>query len=368
MDRKQYAVEMDLDGVEVPHLPTYSYDRDLFRVVGESDEDRFAGSLYDEVRIIDATEDEARHWTDAHAVLRTRMAAIEADVLRARDAWEKAKQQAVEARKSVWENYAPVQAEIERRMEDIAEQRTQELERRAQALRDEEERKLAAEDAVLGLREYLVTRPRLRGQESPTMDVPTVHLVGCPNTKRMRSLPDPVRIGEAFEALMDGGAPYYKAGWSWEPRPGEQRLFGEVCSRCGIEERFLAAFPDTYLDWRERAESVVRPLPRETWTTTNKLFAELGINRARQGEEGYGRPSDLENEFRKKGTIAAHEGLLYWSDGKYRRENAEKTEELIRALEEKGMTGRVLEEDKTLIAYRFLTKGELRAKAEKVTA
>jgi len=368
MEKKQYAVEMDLDGVDIPHLPPYAYDRDLFRVTGESDKDRFAGDLHEDVQLIDATEIEARHWTDAHAVLRVRMAAIEAEVLRAREAWEKAVQQAVEARKSVWENYAPVQAEIERRMEDVMEQRDQELNRRTQAAQDDKNRRLAEEDAALGLREYLVTRPRLRGQESPQMDVPTIHLVGCPNTKRMNRLPEPVRLGPAFEALMDGGAVFGKPHWSWEALPGEKRLFGEVCSRCGVEDRFLAAFPDTYLDWRARAESVTKPVPRDTWTATNKFFADLGLARALRDKEGYLRASEMESAFRKKGTIGQHEGLLCWSDGKYRRANAEKTQELIKCLERKGMTGRTLEGDDSLIVFRFLTKGELRAKAEKVTA
>lgn len=326
----------------------------------DADVDVLDGDRFEAPDMISATPEEAGAWNTAYNALSARVCRADAALDRARHAWERAKEEAAAERKAAWQDYASVQKGIELRQDLLLDLRVLRIEEEARAAREATDAALRAEDEQLGPREFLVTRPRLRNQQGTHMDVPTIHLVGCPSTKRMKSLPQPVRMADAFEALLEGGKRYVMT-WRWEEGVGDERFFGEVCNRCAAEAKILDAYPVAYTEWRDKAESIQPPLPRTTYAAYTRFFARLGVPVTRAGTSGFFRmESGTEEKMRRDGVITQHEGLLGWSDGKYRKADPEQLETLRTALKKEHMTARYANEEKDLVAFRLMTKAEIR--------
>lgn len=339
-------------------------DRDLLDAAGETDFNP---------GVMQATEEEHAEWNTAFRRFADQMKKASGAMQKAIADLEAATEHIRKVAQEAWKDYEPVHLEISSRMaavEKLRDQDAEEKDRKAQAAA---EAALAAEDAKLGPRLLLVTRPSQRGQNGPKMDAPTIHHVDCSTVKRLKCVPDPVRVPEAFEALMDGGLMATKQFYTWEPNPQMGvRVPGSACERCQAFTLLRSHAPDTFMDWLERTEKEQRPaMPPATYKGNKALFENLGLGQVSYdaSQAGWARVSD--NYYRAHNAMADDEILIGWvekgDDGKRRvSSDVEKLKPLFDLLPPRGVEVRWVHEPSEFysdgkvspysVAIRFMSK------------
>lgn len=273
--------------------------------------------------ILEATEEEAREWSEKFQHLSDKAWLARKAIDDAAAEFRKLVEQVREGLRKEYDAYLPVQEEIERRQGLVEELREKAEEERDRSAQEAADALLAAEDAEYGPRLFLVTRPSQRGQDKADMDVPTIHHVDCGVAARLSSKPDPVRIGDAFEALMEGGLLATKRFYTWGPDKEKGiRLPGVACERCQAFELLKAHAPETFMDWLERTESSQRgSLPPATYTGEKRLFEKLGLPQwtSYPSTPGWVRAARAE-AYREHNQVGDDEALIGWveqnADGK----------------------------------------------------
>jgi hypothetical protein len=274
--------------------------------------------------IVEATVEEAvdflrdREWFES----RVRQAATAEE--EAREAFERAMADAHAAYRAAWSEYLPVHNELTRRAQAtlVAFDAHEESMKADKARQDQQAQ--SDEDARLGAREYVIRRPRETGKLNYDSDVPTVHLVTCstlkhPNTQSSYAARHrkPVRVAEAFEALMQGGALLATRGKgaTWLPADqGEARLPGKVCGRCRAEVGLMAHDPVAYLAWRDQTESI-QPDLAPSGRRLDTLFHQVRIpfhRYATQPNLWAVAGSTQEENYQRNGCIQSYETLIAW--------------------------------------------------------
>lgn len=341
-------------------------DRDLLDSSGEEDY---------RPEIITASPNEVEKWAQGFQQFAEQMAQSQAAVEKARKGFEEAVALVRAGAQRAWENYAEIHNIISDRIAEVEKLRDQDQALRHKQHQEAADAALAAEDAEHGPREFRVTRPSQRGQESRLMDVPTVHHISCPSLPRMKSLPPAVRIQEAFGALMDGGQEATKSFYHYEVRPDARRLEGSACERCPAFDRLRAHAPDTFDDWLERTESTQRAtMPPDTYNGSRTLFKRLGLEICTtQNGGGWSRISD--RYYREPNEMADDEILIGWvtiSDDHKRTviSAAERLTELFHTLPDKGFEVRWIHEFTNMeevspycVAIRPMNKWDIRRRA-----
>ena len=318
MDRYEIKTDIDLTGLE-DGRDGYLLDRDDVLYVGEATTrdllDEPDDTSWSTPEVVEATQDEAAEWRRQFTLFAEGMEKAEAKVTVATAVFRKIVEEARAEAQAAWDTYQPVHVELERRLEQVQEQREEAARAHEKALQEAAAAAQAAEDAELGPRSFYVTRPSQRGQDGRDMDVPTVHHVSCGIARRLKRLPHPVRIAEAFEALMDGGnvakrwiSNVYRA----EERT-EKRLPGAVCERCPAFDELKAHAPDTFMDWLQRTESQqFAPMPPDTYTGKKSLFKKLGLPMAEHYSEKEGWSLVSDKIYREPNAMVDGERLVGW--------------------------------------------------------
>lgn len=273
--------------------------------------------------ILSAAPEEVQEWTEKFQHFSEMVQLADKTIGKAASEFRELVNQVREGVQKEYAAYLPVQEEIERRRDRVEELREQADEERDRAAQEAADALLAAEDAEYGPRLFLVTRPSQRGQNKSDMDAPTIHHVDCGVAARLSRKPDPVRIGDAFEALMEGGLLATKRFYTWEPDKEKGiRLPGVACERCQAFELLKAHAPETFMDWLERTESSQRgSLPPATYTGEKRLFEKLGLPQwtSYPFTPGWVRAARAE-AYREHNQVGDDEALIGWveqnADGK----------------------------------------------------
>lgn len=343
-------------------------DRDLLDEEGEESFDP---------EIVQATEQEQAEWSAAFLRFTEEMKKASGAMRQAIADLEKATEHVRKVARAAWKDYEPVHVEIGNRVAAVDELRRRNADEKIRRAQEAEDAALAAEDAELGPRLLLVTRPSQRGQYGPRMDAPVIHHVDCGIAKRLSHLPDPVRIAEAFQALMEGGLLAVKRNYRYEPdRREEVHVPGAACEHCQAFVLLRSHAPETFMDWLERTEKVQRaPMPKFTYSGNKLLYKKLGLDQVSHAapQSGWARIPD--DHYRRHNCLAADEVLIGWvekgTDGKrHVRSDPERLKSLFEILTPRGVEVRWIHDpmnsgsekvvSSDVVAIRFMSKWKLR--------
>lgn len=316
---RNYKITTDINVTAVSDGETgYLIDPDdVVRVLHPTDTDLLDGTGEKEwhPEVIQATPEEVAGWEKEFAALADGMTEAAERVEEARSAYESAVEEARKGAQRAWENYRVVHETIWDRIKEVEALREEDQATKAKALQQAADAALAAEDAELGPRTFYVTRRSQRGQDGPTMDAPVVHHVDCETAKRLSRLPDPVRIEEAFDALMEGGMGAVKILHVYTPTPDAPRVTGMACEKCKAFALLRAHAPEIFDAWLKEVESAQRAtMPPQTHNGDITLFKRLGLERVPPGvpvkKPGWSRIND--RYYREHNNMADDEVLIGW--------------------------------------------------------
>jgi len=329
------------------------------------------GEDYYEEHAARATDEERATWGKAYETFTAEIQRADDNLSAARAAWETAQGLHSAAIEDAWNDYAPTDAAVTERRDEVVEMRleAEAAERRAQAqaAQDAQDR----EDAELGPRTWVTYTPYRRSVKvAPDMMVPVIHVAGCKVTGGHEHLPyaneyKEARRPQVEEVLLAGAFRYARGSATTDKLPTK------LCGRCKPQESLHKALGTVYDDWLEGVESIQDPMPTEKgMATALKLKDEW---RTRQ-TPGYSLVSDKYQ--RAENLIEPHEVLIGWYDPDRNSilPNEPALERLLEILPDRGFAARRIKEpaafragDKisdTGVAVRRLTKAEIRRRKE----
>lgn len=314
-----------------------------------------------------ASKEEHADWTRAYETFSANVKRAKEKLNAARDAWEQAQGVFRATLEDVWQGYAPTDAAITNRYEEVETMRLE---------RDKEERAAEAraaqeaqdrEDAELGPRTWVVFHPSSsEAKAAPDMMVPVIHLAGCKVTEGREDLPYSsswkyTRPSEVEKVLLKG-APRCSRGM-----PTTEMLPTKLCGRCKPQESLRQALGEVYESWQEEQDNRREPMPTAKGLPgALKLQNEWGNYRT----PGYSAMSD--KYYRAEGLIEADELMVGWyvPEKDAIMPNEQALERLVKILPARGFIARRVKEPRAFsrdgkmsdsgVAVRRMTRAEIR--------
>lgn len=323
-----------------------------------------------------ATPEEHAAWTSAYQTFTSAITRADDELKAAKAAWEAAQGRHSAALQDAWTAYAPTDAVIyERQNEVVAMRRQREADERnaeARAAKEAQDR----EDAELGPRTWVTYHPSaMSAKVRPDMMVPVIHLDGCKLTGGAEDLGYSneyryARKAEVQETLL-AGAYRYERG-----RPTQEKLPTKLCGRCKPHQSLHEALGAVYDEWLAKLESAQEAMP-----TVKGAASALGLQDEWNTYRSNGFTYQSAKYYREEQLIEPFEELVGWYD----RERGvvvadeEKLAYLEQVLPERGFAVRRVPEPKryhkpegtmcaTAVAVRRMTKAEIRQRKEDAAA
>ncbi|GAA1979234.1 hypothetical protein [Kitasatospora viridis] len=223
---------------------------------------------------IQATRVEVEIWATAHDVYTEMVDEALADLKVHEKVFELALQRyqdRVGAAERLYQQHAgePIAARYEEMAASLeAERERAEAEQGRQA-----EQQLAAEDAVLGSRDWVIARPKIDISESFPADalVPTIHTAACPAVAK-KSLPG-VRLEDIGDLAVTGADEVYNSRHDGPRRgcPTGTKLPVKWCRRCKAAATALDCLGDHAPAWRAKAQQAIDDAEHERLHTRPKI-------------------------------------------------------------------------------------------------
>ncbi|MFF9265901.1 hypothetical protein [Streptomyces longwoodensis] len=325
-----------------------------------------------------ANAEEHTLWSQAHETFTGEVKRAEEKLAAARAAWEQAQGIYTAALQDAWQDYAPTEAAIRERREEVVRMRERRAAEERQAKARAAQEAQAREDAELGARTWVTFEPELnpRGRKkSPDMYLPTIHLAGCPVTKgreddRRDRQWHYARAG-GVQALLLSGGPLASNG-SLTGKRAPVRL----CGRCKPHDGIRAAGLGAALDaWQAQVDAIQPPIPAER---SLRKRLDLGADWRGWNKQRSGYVEVLPDTYREEGCVADYEFILGWWDAE--RQSLVPAEDRLTHLEQvlpdRGFAVRRFIEPKKFggglcqvgVAVRVMKTGEARQRREDAAA
>jgi hypothetical protein len=347
-------------------------DDDMVHAITDMEVDPYdTGEGYYDQHAVRASDEERAAWAKAYETFTAELQRADDKLAAARAAWESAQSRHWAAFQDAWTDYAPTDAALTARRDEVVEMRreAEEEERRAEARAAQEAQD--REDAELGPRTWVTFTPRIRETKvAPDMMVPVIHVAGCTVTKGHENLSYPnaykyARKAEVQEVLLAGAFRYARG------RATADRLPTKLCGRCKPGESLHKALGAVYEDWLEAVESTQDPMP-----TTKGMASALGLKDEWRSYRTPGYTVMSSKFYRDEKLIEPYEEMIGWynPDTGTVVPNAEALARLEEILPGRGFAVRRVKEparygvgDKeceSAVAVRRMTKAEIRRRKE----
>ncbi|MEU9405541.1 hypothetical protein AB0E08_07540 [Streptomyces sp. NPDC048281] len=319
-----------------------------------------------------ATPEEHTAWTGAYQTFTGAVSRADDDLKAAQAAWEAAQARHSAALQDAWNDYAPTDAVIYERQDEVVTMRRQREDDERAAQTRAAQQAQDQEDAELGARTWVTFTPLYNHgmKVKPDMMVPVIHLAGCKITKGSERLPYTneyryARKAEVQETLLEGAFRRERG------RTTSEKLPTKLCGRCKPHESLRKALGYVYDEWLEGVESIQDPMPTPDGTPN-----ALGLKDEWRSRSKDGFTTVSSTYYRDEGLIEPYETLVGWYDAERRIvwDAPEKLAELEQLLPERGFAVRRVKEPKafnvgdklsqTGVAVRRMTKAEIRRRKE----